>query len=213
MDLFLQIVSEYGWGAFLIILVFALLYFAITNKNIFENTKKEELDLEHHSFFRQVQYRLAVEIPSLKLCPDKPIKQQVFIDLLTIVTKSIYDVCRDLVHADMSSWTSDKWAIEFSNAMAEALKSWSVKAEDGGIPKVVVDKFTNWTTPNMMMINEYITILADSNLYQNNVARTNTFLLMINLLLVTFVADAERTIKKINGDLDGIKYKGKEIEH
>lgn len=216
MDNILNFIVSYGWGAFVIVCVFFLLYILIFRDKVFQDVfakDHNEYDIKFHSFFRHTQYRMMVELPSLTICPDKPVKQQIFIDLLQIATKSTYTTCLNLVNTDMSHWDSNRWASEVSIAMANNFKSWYEESTKIGIPQAVISKFMVWCTPTITMVGEYITALADSNIYNNNLTRTNTLLLIMNLLLINIIADAERTLKELNGDLVGLVYKGEPIEH
>jgi hypothetical protein len=56
-------------------------------------------------------------------------------------------------------------------------------------------------------------MLGNSNLYSTNLIRTNTFLLTMNLLLVTTLGDAERSLKELNGEVGGKMYKNAILEH
>lgn len=216
MENILKFIVSYGWGAFIIICVFFLIYVLVFKDKIIQNqfmVPRIESDIKFHSFFRHAQYRMMVELPTLTLCPDKPVKQQLFIDLLQIATKSTYDTCMEIVEKDMSAWDSNRWASELSRSMANNFKRWNDEAVTSGIPAIVVNKFMVMCNPTIILVSEYITALADSNIYNNNLTRTNTLFLIINLLLINIVSDAERTIKDINGDLDGILYKNQPIEH
>lgn len=216
MDNILNFIVSYGWGAFIIVCIFSLLYILIFKDKIFQEVfskERSEFDIKFHSFFRHAQYRMMVELPSLVICPDKPVKQQIFIDLLQIATKNTYNTCLAVVNTDMSNWDSNRWASEVSTAMANNFKAWHDESEKMGIPQPVISKFMIWCTPTITMVGEYITALADSNIYNNNLTRTNTLLLIMNLLLINIIADAERTLKDLNGDLEGLVYKGNPIEH
>lgn len=216
MESVLNFIAAYGWGAFIIVCVLFVVYALIFKNNILDevfNSEKTEYDIKFHSFFRHARYRMLVELPALTLCPDKPVKQQLFIDLLQIATKTTYDTCLRMVEMDMRTWDSNRWASEFSLAMANNFKSWHDDAISSGIPVIVVNKFLSWCNPTITMVSEYINALSDSQIYDNNLTRTNTLFLIMNLLLISIISDAERTIKDINGDLDGMFYKGKMIEH
>ena len=77
----------------------------------------------------------------------------------------------------------------------------------------MVDKFKRWHSPTTEMLNEYVQLLGASDIYENHNVRTATFFMIINLLLITTLADAERTLRELNGDIAGKMYKNKIIEH
>ena len=86
------------------------------------------------------------------------------------------------------------------------------KARESGIPEVVIDKFKKWYSPAVDTVFEHITWIGSPTSYNTNALRTNTLFMMTTVMLSSMLGDAERTIPKLNGDITGIKYKGKVIE-
>jgi hypothetical protein len=74
-------------------------------------------------------------------------------------------------------------------------------------------KFTKWHKLTQDILFDGIMSLGTSNIFSSNAARTNTLFYMINLLLVTTIADAEKTLKELNGDVHGKTYNGGVIEN
>lgn len=218
MEQTLDFLSTYGWGGFLVFCIVIFAYLLIVKEKsltpLFTNDKLEdEANLKYHPFFRYAQYRMTVELPNLQISPETPIKQQVFIDMLYLLTKRFYETCIEITDMNMDSWDSDRWGVEISNVMVSSINSWVSDCTQNQIPIAAINKFKNWASPNFGMINEYVTILADSSVYTNNKTRTNTFFLIMNLLLVALVGDAERSLRDLNGDIAGQMYKGNVIEH
>jgi hypothetical protein len=218
----LQILSSYGWQGFIVLLLVWTFYlFFIKNdiKKTVENFYSEEIEvkqtpqsLKHHPLFRHLQYKIDVEIPTIIFCPDKPVKQQVFTDMLIMLVKNINDTCLSICHDDIEAWEAEEWANHVSGRMVKCINSWVSECIQNEIPFKAVSKFKTWATGNFSIINEYITILVNSRDYENNITRTHTFFLIINLLVVALIGDAERTVKDVNGDIAGLKYKGNKIE-
>ena len=82
-----------------------------------------------------------------------------------------------------------------------------------GVPEIALKKFSKWHYPTLEMLYDYINVLGSSAVYPTNQARTNTFLLIMNLLQVTTVGDAERSLKELNGEVGGKLYKNLTLEH
>jgi len=221
---FLQIIAEYGWPAILIsILLFATyklgLYLFKSNRNDIDDKDVESpdnmtdvQDLRFHYLFNNLEYRLVAEIPSLELMPNKPTKQQMFRDILSIETKIIYEVCEEIVRTDMTAWNNERWLSEISKKMNEIIISLERKTKEEGIPVTVVKKYLKWHYNSFELLYEYISKLATDNAYSNNYTRTNTLLLIMNLMLITTIADAEKTLKLLNGEIAGGTYKNMIIE-
>lgn len=170
-------------------------------------------NLKYHAFFTNVQYRLVAEIPSLELIDNKPVKQQMFRDLLRVETQVIYDICEDVVNIDMGPWSAAKWESEMAKRIGEILTTFVRKAKEETIPDIVINKYNKWHNSNFETMYSYISLLGHADVYKDNMARTNTFLLIMNLLVMTTIADAERSIKELNGEIGGQLYKNMVIEH
>lgn len=218
MEKLLDFLATYGWGGFLTVCIVFFAYFLIVKQKSLtplfaDSGSHDDSNLKYHPFFRYAQHRMSVELPNLHIAPETPIKQQVFIDMLHLMTKRFYETCMEITDINMTDWDSDRWGFEISNIMVASINSWVSDCTQHGIPIAAISKFKNWASPNFSLINEYITNLADSSVYTNNKTRTNTFFLIMNLLLVALVGDAERSLRDLNGDIAGQMYKGNVIEH
>lgn len=227
MSNFLQILSEYGAGAFILLVIAWLGLLWMKGKvksaanDVFQSNPttppgirlNNPNDLRYHSFFQNAQYRLVVEIASLDLAPDKPVKQTMFRDLLYWKIKYIHDMCQELAELDMTGWGQDQWANEITKRVGVMLLAYNRKVVESGIPEVALIKFNRWHTTTIEMLYDYITVLGTSSIYSNNIARTNTLFLIMDLLLVTTIGDAERSLRELNGEIGGKEYKGMILEH
>lgn len=169
-------------------------------------------ELINHPFFSNAQYRIVVEIPALELIPNKPAKQQLFRDLLTINIKATFDHCQEIARMDMDQWSGEKWAVEVNKRVNSMVTEFHKRAIDSGIPDVVLFKFARWNLATLEMLYDYINVLGNSNVYVNNNSRTNTFFLIMQVLLVTTIGDAERSLKELNGEVAGQRYKNMILE-
>lgn len=172
----------------------------------------DKSDLKYHILFSSAQYNLAIELPNLDIFPDKPVRQQLMVDLLRIYIKAIYDGCKDISTTNMKGWSSEQWTIEMCNRMSAMVATAKNGAYAEGIPDVVIVKFSRWMNPSLDMLFTYVEMIGSSNLYITNIARTNTMFLVVNLLMSTILGDAEKSIKALNGDITGKLYKGQVIE-
>lgn len=218
----LSLIATYGTPAVVVIIILYILYLLLTNfvssgiKGWFTGeTKREEKnknELKLHTFFNNAEYRIAVEIPALDLIPDKPVKEKMYKDLIITEMKVIYDICREIIAFDMNDWTPAMWQNEISKKVTEMISTFAKKAKDNGIPDIVIVKYNRWNMSSFEMLYEYIKILASSTTYPDNMSRTNTLLIMMTLLLVTIVADAEKSLSELNGEVAGKEYKGMKLE-
>lgn len=230
---FLQLIADYGWGAAIIILALVVVVQSLfsksssTLKNMIlvdsggvnhptgpaSMTTETFIDARYHPFFSATQYKISVEIPEIRLAPDKPVKQQMFRDVLLIYTRRMHDTCMDIATMDSADYSSDKWVTEVNKRITKMLLGFQRECLENGVPEVALYKFSKWNARTVSLVQEYVKILGSSQLYSNNNTRTNTFLMIIGLLLVTNIADAEKTLKELNGEIGGKMYKGSVIEH
>lgn len=222
MDMFLKILSEYGLAGFILVIVTSLVFKVIVKEykgslgrfaSSLSSVPEPTTELRYHPFFSSAHYKIVAEIPTLELSPSKPVKQAMFRDLLTIYIKTMLDTCTEVVAQDMTDWSGEKWANEVSKQMNRMVVDFHKNARDAGIPDPALMKFNKWHYPTLEMLYEYITMLGNSNLYSTNIVRTSTFLLTMNLLLVTTLGDAERSLKELNGEVGGQMYKNAILEH
>lgn len=214
----LQLLSDYGWqsGIFLVscfLLYKFIIYFFNTKKVEIKNTIKTENNLSTHSFFNNVQYRLVVEIPSLDLIPAKPVKQQMFRDILSIETKILRDICLEIIKMDMTEWNNEYWVTQIISKINEAILNIEKRLLEEGIPHIVIRKYLKWHYATLDLLFDYIKDLGNSNVYNDNISRTNTFLLIMNFMVMITIADAEKTLRELNGEIAGKIYKNQTIEN
>jgi hypothetical protein len=221
----LAIIAEYGWQAFVI-----FLFAVILGKHFIERLKdksdkinphtpeptlpnlNDDLQLKYHVFFSTAQYKLISEIPNLILSKTLPIRQALFRDILYINIKNIYEVCQEIANTDMSTWNSQQWSAEIIKKLGTITEGFNKDARNEGIPDEVISKFTNWNLSNIEMLYDYVDTIGSSSAYPNVGTKTTTLFLIMNLLVVSTIADAEKTLISLNGDISGKMYKGQVIE-
>lgn len=221
----ITVLSNYGWfiGIFAIVLFVLVKYVLYNYERWFSSVNPHDditvedegihSTLKLHPFFSNADYRLKIEIPNMDIIPNKPVREQVYKDLVGIAFKDVYDACNDIIsHEDMNDWSHEKWMDEVTKRINQIAINIENDASRIGIPDIVTKKFSKWNADTIESLKEYVLMLGHSKLYTTNVTKTNTFLFIMNLLLVTILGDAERTLREINGELKGVKYRGMPIE-
>jgi hypothetical protein len=227
MDMLIKLVSDYG-VVFLILLgvgygLFHYGKYRITQtlKDADDNNDQKDDDtakldnnanLLYHSLFANINHRLNNEIPTLELLPAKPTKQQMFRDILSIYTRTLFKTCKEIAELDMTDWSPEKWCDEINRRFNVNTYTFTNTCREYGVPEVVIMKFMRWHRPTQDIMFDGVMSLGNSNIFTSNIARTNTLFFMLNLLLVTTIADAEKTLKELNGDVHGKLYNGQVIE-
>lgn len=218
----LDIFKHYGtFFGMLTLLVMFLVKYIINNFSKWVSVDKppeKSVDndrefLRSNSFFTNAQYRMMIEIPRLELINKKPVREKVFKDLLVISFQTVYNAMHELVENQaLNDWTAEQWADLVTQSINKISINTEEQAKAATIPDVVIRKFSKWYSETIEMLHEYILLLANSKLYDTNFAKTNTLLLIMDLLLVSILGDVERVISEINGELTGLVYKGLTIE-
>ena len=216
----IKLASDYG-VPFTLLMLFGYCLFwyfktrllpRIGNKGSTSVKPDNSTNISYHSLFANINHRLNNEIPVLDLLPHKPVKQQMFRDILTIFAKTLFKTCKEITEIEMDTWSSDKWCDEIIRRLNANTVTFVDLCKDSGVPEIVMTKFIRWYLPTQDIMFDNIMSLGNSNIFANNTARTNTLFFMLNLLLVTTIADAEKTLKELNGEIHGKLYKGQTIE-
>lgn len=214
--------SNYGW--FTLIAFLALVFlgrFVLSKINVWKTRHKDIQNeseqnvissLKEHEFFSNATFKMNVEIPILQICADHPRRQQLFRDLLLFKIKNMHDCCVEIVNSDMLYYTGNQWASVINDKLEKMLMEFEENARSHKVPEIAIKKFSLWHHGTLSIIRNHVRSLASSEVYTNNASRTSTFLMLMNLLLTTTVADAETNLININGELSGLEYNGQILE-
>lgn len=81
-------------------------------------------------------------------------------------------------------------------------------ARNHGIPEVVVEKFRKWTSKNIEFTLKAMEMVCYSQVYGNNNGRIQAIYSLYTAMFEITIAEAERSLNELNGELDGVEYKG-----
>lgn len=224
-DSLYALIQSYGWyaGVFCLTLI-------ILGKFIFSNYRRWTSRVRHHDsnrvdededtipqshpFFNDEYRILKVEIPNLDLMlDDKPVRERLFKDLLNISFNVVYDIANGIVeNVDLTVWSSEEWMNNVSHSVNSILKTIEDKAKEAEMPDIVIKKFLKWQLESVEELQENVLMLGNSRLYSSNIAKTNTLLLILNLLLECMLGDIPLVVGDINGELTGVEYNGRVLE-
>jgi len=224
LDELINIVLEYGWvAAVIVILSLGLIKYIIGHLSVWAKrktvpTEKNDYAIENHSdlklhpFFANVDYKLNVDIPTMEFDSDKPIRRKLARQLLCLTIQSYRNAACTLAHENMNGWSSEKWTSEVMRVFTTAMRSLEIESREDGIPDIIIQKFVRWNGKTRDTLHDYVAMLGSSRSYKTNLAKTNTLFLVMNILLVSTLGDAERTLKELNGEITGLEYKGSTLE-
>lgn len=221
------IFTTYGWLCGVVMIVLSILgrivlknyktwfkkvpYFGKTVIEIDEDV--EEYISQSQPFFNDRYRILKIEIPNLELTVDQPVRDRLFKDLLTLSFTLIYETADKIVNdPGLADWSAQEWMERISQFVNSLLRKTEERAHKAQIPDIVIKKYLRWQVESVESLNEYILLLGNSKLYSTSIAKTNTLLLIMNLMLECTLGDADQELSSINGELTGLNYKGLILE-
>jgi hypothetical protein len=172
----------------------------------------DQNNLSYHVLFTKGNYFLTVELSKLDVFMDKPVRRQMVIDLLRSYITTMIEGCKDISITNMKEWTSDQWVMEMTKRFDSMLQGAANRARESGMPEIVINKFNQWMSPSIELLFSHINTIGTSTAYTSNVVKTSTLFLTVNLLNSIMLAEAERSIHTLNGDITGTVYLGKIVE-
>ena len=215
----LNVVKEYGWGGLIVAIILiggykligeTLTEISIRTKNKILN--RSVVKLKQHAFFNAINYSLNVEIPAMNIFPSRPVRQILIKDLIYCSLASVEEVAQKIANTNHDGWNHATWNYEMRSALIEMNTSFIDKCDNRGMPQTVYRKYLVWYFDRLNHMRIMIDQISGSEIYSTPESKTSALLLSFNLFLVTMVADAERTLKSLNGDITGLMYKGGSIE-
>jgi len=211
--------KQYGWGGLLLAGVLYVGYKFIGDwvKDFSERTKKKlmqrrEVKLKMHAFFNAISYALNVEIPAMTVFRQKPNRQLLLKDLIYCTVASMGEVSENITNMNHTDWNHTQWNYEMRAAINEMNILFIEKCINKGIPEVVYKKYLVWYFERLNHMRIIVDQIAGAETYPTPEIKTSTLFLAFNFFLVTMIADAEKTLKELNGDITGISYRGTTIE-
>lgn len=164
-------------------------------------------DLIRHPFFPAMRYAVKYRIPHLDIV--EPCRKLIFRDLLRIK----FTVFLDNVYAFTSRQDLNEISVEHFHeavltAVSVSIAEYEQKMREAGIPDIVIDRFGRWHQNTVDLIMELIENASNSRFYRDNNSRMIAILDWLQAAFQITLLDAEKTLGSLNGELDGIIYKG-----
>jgi hypothetical protein len=173
---------------------------------------KKKLDqrtnfMKNHPFFSTMDYLVDVKIPGIYY--RSQFKKIVFTDILVNMVSSANEVFKNFV---FDSKNYETGAIEFRNNITTSMKnmhqSFAAACNKDAVPAIVMESFSAWVAPLTRFVFSATESICDSKMYETNIDKINT-ILSINLAVYDeMVSNIEVYLDEINGDFNGLTYKG-----
>ena len=215
----LTIIKDYGWSGLLVAFLIFLLYkFASGWVSTLVDHIKGRLSygrqdkLSTHAFFNSMNYILNVEIQSLNIFPDKPVRQALTRDLIFCSLSAMHEVAEKMIKLDHSNWSKSEWTFQMRNLLNEMNSLFLNKSVSNGIPELVYMKYLEWYFGRLNHMRILVDQIASSQLSPTPESKTSTLLLLFNLFITTMMGDCESAMGELNGEITGLIYRGGIIE-
>lgn len=164
-------------------------------------------DLTRHPFFASMQHSVKYRIPHLDIA--EPCRKLICRDLLkikfTVFLRNIQDF---LQHGDLNSMSVEHFHESAVMVVSTSVVEYEQQMREAGIPEVVIDRFGHWHQNTLELIMGLIENASNSRFYRDNNARMVAILDWLQAAFQITLLDAEKTLTSLNGELDGIVYKG-----
>lgn len=194
-----------GVGAFL------LLVFVIKNWSWIMDKIKDvnSSRMSHDSFgmlMAKLDYWLDFKIQNMYI--NDPGRRQIFRDLMHIRYKVFKEHLERLNKNDFNAMEPGAMYSKIVACLHDSIEESEMKAHEAGIPDVVVQKFKKWSGKNVEFTLKAIEMVCYSQVYGSNVLRMQAVYSLYTAMFEITIAEGERSLNELNGELNGVEYKG-----
>lgn len=177
-----------------------------------EEATKKRMDkktsfMRNHPMFSTIDYLIEVKVPGIHF--KSGFKRLAFTDILTFKLRSNQEIFRAFVASENNlSVDSAEFRNLVTKAVKDSYKRFTNDCERSAIPQVVIDSFNSWVNPLTRFLFSTVENVCDSKMYELNVDKLNAILSINLAVLDEMVSNIELYLDEINGDFNGLTYKG-----
>ena len=170
---------------------------------------KEASKLRSHPFFQSCEYWITrVELFPIR---DK-FRHTVFVDYVKIFLRTGKEVWEDLID-EILPVIEELSTMELYSKVVKLLYRKNTLTEqeckEMKIPDIFIDKVAeDWNGPTEKLLYVCISSICNSDRFESNANRLAVILNLKTALYEVMVFEAESLIEELNGELDGVQYKG-----
>jgi len=154
----------------------------------------------------KLDYWLNFKIMNIKL--NDPGRQLLFRDILNLK----FTQFREFVHISSQSVNESMTGHELFHVVVEqfnaTVDAYEQKSIERGIPEVVMVKYGEWQLKTYEFTLRATEMICLSSGYGTNEGRVQAIYSLITAMMELTIAEAEKTLTDLNGELTGIEYKG-----
>lgn len=160
----------------------------------------------HSSLLAKLDYWINFKIPNIRM--NDPGRQLLFRDILRLKFMNFKIFIEEIEFKYDNEMTGQQLFHIFSEAFNETVDAYEREAISHNIPEVVMSKYGEWQFKSYEYTMKATELICSSNGYGSNTARMNAIYSLITAMMELTVAEAEKTLTMLNGELTGVEYKG-----
>ena len=168
--------------------------------------------LERHHFFSVMERALKVTIPQMDIA--EPGRALLARDFLRFKVESFSTKMLEFVRRpSLNDFPPEAFSSQISEVLSQCIQDYEERARREGIPEIYLRKFGEWHKQTVDMTLAYIDVLSQCEAqYHQNYERLASVLSWLEVAFQWTFVDAEKTLASLNGELDGVVYKGITIQ-
>jgi len=160
----------------------------------------------HEILESKLEYWINFKINNIKL--NDPGRQLLFRDILDLKFRQFQQYvikANASINESMSGPEMFQVVVEQFNGTIDTYQHDAIKR---GVPDVVIDKFAEWQLRSYEFTLRATEMICMSQGYGTNDARMQAIYSLITAMMELTIAEAEKTLTELNGELTGVVYKG-----
>lgn len=164
------------------------------------NTTPKELLLS------KLDYWIKFKIPNLKM--QDPGRQLIFRDILKFKFSCFQDYVTKVNERITDNMSGNEVFHEIVHTFNETVDAYEKMAIEHGVPEVVMVKYGEWQLRSYEYTIRAAELICLSNGYGNNTSRLHATFSLVTAMMELTIAEAEKTLTDLNGQLTGTSYRG-----
>lgn len=136
-------------------------------------------------------------------------RKAIFVDYVRSRIENIIKAIEEIKEKQVNNLKDDELYYFIVDIIWKALQDSDRELLLSGAPKKVLDKYKEVEEDEVRMLDKLIVeVCSCKAVYKNNEQRVTMILNFLSIIADTVILNGEKTIDKLNGQLDGIIYKG-----
>ena len=202
-----SLVKDFGAGIAWIIKNIFMLKFNKKDKNKYKNVYNKE-SLINHQVFKDLEYWKTIGINTIKITDNKA-KEMIAKDIFIIFANSAYNSLKNFINTyDIGNMSSDELKSAFKRELEKHYANMLYNARQEGIPELFLQKYFMVSEGFQGLRNASVDTLLSNDFEADNFVKIHLIYSVINGTISTIFHNLSATVKSINGDLNGLEYKG-----